>query len=1089
MSSRRLTPFLLAVATAATTLSAAPPASPNLEFTEFAREPMVRNVVAVSVDEQGRVYATSVVRRQAADLDIRRFTEWIETDLSLTSVDAKRDFFQSQLTPANSATFAERFEDTNGDGSYDFADLNLLADTISRLEDTDGDGVADRVTKFNATENTHITGIAAGLAAWDHSLYVAVEPDLIRLTDTDGDDRPDTRDVLAHGFSNHIGYGGHNFSGATIGPDGRIYAAVADRGMNVTAFDGSRHANPHSGAIVRAELDGSGFEIYATGIRNVQEPAFDAHGNLLGVDNDGDMPGERERFVYLAEGSDTGWRTYWQYRKSNYNPWQHEGLEKPPHAGQPAYLFPPLSLYYDGPAGFAFNPGTALSPTYRDYFFLSAFPSRQLYAFQVEPDGAAFRMINSHTAASGVLMVGLAFGPDGKLYAADWSSDGYAMNENGAVWTIDDPAYADSDLRRETATLLARDWTRVSLTELPAHLAHADQRVRLKAQFELARQQADDVLLNVAVDHHQPQLARLHAIWGIGQCLRSGKWGLTPGAFSILCIDPDPEVRAQTAKILGEIKTDTRPSSTDLLHILVRDPADRPRFFAAIALGRTGRPDAVPLLLDYLRQDGADPYHRHAAVMGLAGCATPAQLATLATDADVHVRLGAVVALRRQASPLVADFLADPDPLVVAEAALAIYDDSAIPAAWPALAALLDHRERPQLERSTRRALATAQRLRDATNATRVATYATDSNQPLPLRHYALTLLQDWAEPARLDSVQGAYRALPAVDATTLATAVAPSLRTLATTPDPELARAAWDAATAFGIEPNVADLRLIVQQDTPLAADALRILTATTATNNLADLATTALDSAHPPVRAAALRALAQADPAAANHYFETHATALPAPVTRAALEVIPSTTALRDLTTALRDDTLPPDLALDVLLAAQASADATVQATLAAYQNSKDATDPLAPYRETLHGGDPAAGAEVFRTSVTAQCTLCHRVEGPGSNVGPALARIGQKRSPEYLLRALVAPGADVALGFGFTSLTLQNGEVVGGTLLAETAEAVTMKLADNTERIVPLADIAARTPLMSSMPPMGQIMTRPQLRDLLAYLQSLQ
>ena len=102
------------------------PGANGLELTEFAREPMVRNAVAIAVDEHERVFVTSVVRRQAADLDIRRFREWIEKDVSLTSVEEKQAWFREQLTPANSAEFADRFEDRNGDGLFDFNDLALL---------------------------------------------------------------------------------------------------------------------------------------------------------------------------------------------------------------------------------------------------------------------------------------------------------------------------------------------------------------------------------------------------------------------------------------------------------------------------------------------------------------------------------------------------------------------------------------------------------------------------------------------------------------------------------------------------------------------------------------------------------------------------------------------------------------------------------------------------------------------------------------------------------------------------------------------------------------------------------------------------
>ena len=44
------------------------------------------------------------------------------------------------------------------------------------------------------------------------------------------------------------------------------------------------------------------------------------------------------------------------------------------------------------------------------------------------------------------------------------------------------------------------------------------------------------------------------------------------------------------------------------------------RFFAAIALGKLGRPQAIEPLLALLRATGeTDPYLRHAGVMGLAG--------------------------------------------------------------------------------------------------------------------------------------------------------------------------------------------------------------------------------------------------------------------------------------------------------------------------------------------------------------------------------------------------------------------------------------------------------------------------------------
>jgi putative heme-binding domain-containing protein len=183
-----------------------------------------------------------------------------------------------------------------------------------------------------------------------------------------------------------------------------------------------------------------------------------------------------------------------------------------------------------------------------------------------------------------------------------------------------------------------------------------------------------------------------------------------------------------------------------------------------------------------------------------------------------------------------------------------------------------------------------------------------------------------------------------------------------------------------------------------------------------------------------------------------------------------------------------LDPALALDVLLAAADSDDHRIKEFLASYQDSKDATNPLAPFIETLHGGDAMRGKAVFETSVAAQCTLCHRIGRKGSSVGPPLTKIGQQ-PVEYLLESLVNPGAVVAMGYGITSVTLQSGEVVAGTLTQESDQTIEVKTADGSVRQIALSDIASRTTPVSSMPPMGALMSRLELRDLLAYLQSLQ
>ena len=101
--------------------------------------------------------------------------------------------------------------------------------------------------------------------------------------------------VISEGYSTHPAFGGHGISGLTMGPDGRIYWEVGDIGLDVTDKSGKRWSYPNQGAVMRSEPDGSNFEVFATGIRNLQEFSFDEYGNLISVDNDGDHQGETER--------------------------------------------------------------------------------------------------------------------------------------------------------------------------------------------------------------------------------------------------------------------------------------------------------------------------------------------------------------------------------------------------------------------------------------------------------------------------------------------------------------------------------------------------------------------------------------------------------------------------------------------------------------------------------------------------------------------------------------------------------------------------------------------------------------------------
>ncbi|CAN5153993.1 c-type cytochrome [soil metagenome] len=1069
--------------------------SDGLVLERWASEPMFKNPVALDIDPQGRVFVTETVRRKAADLDIRQFRAWVPTDLSLTSVEEKRAFYRRELIPENGARYRS-IGDQNGDGVIDWRDLTVLSDRIYRLEDSDGDGKADRSTLFAAGFDTEVTDIAAGILCFDGQVYATVAPDFWKLTDTDDDGVADERQSLAHGFGVHIAYAGHNMHGPTLGPDGRIYWSVADKGTNVTSREGAHHFYPDRGTVMRCEPDGSRLEVFAHGVRNTQELAFDALGNLFAVDNDGDMRGEKERYLYLTEGSDSGWRTNWQYRMGDYNPWMDEDLSVTASDGQPAHITPAIGFAKDGPAGFAYNPGTALSETFHDHFFVTWFPGGTISALRMVPDGAAFAVEDERVVARGRLFVGINFGPDGALYACDWSADGYELNEMGGIWRMDVDSAAGSARRQEVAELLRAEessWDEGRLAEL---LGHADQRVRLRSQFALAKRGAAATLVAVLRDGGRPQVARVHALWGLGQMGRQGHGEVGDGILAAALADADPEIRAQAAKVAGELPSRSGETGAPLVTLLA-DESERAGFLAAIALGKLEVAGAVAPLVALLEEKGGhDPFLRHAAVSGLVGCADLAALESLATHPSVAVRVGAVVALRRVGAPEVATFLHDADRKVVAEAARAIHDDWSIPAALPALAALGGAALGD--EAVARRVISANLRLRDVGGVLRILEIAADGALPVAVRVAALGAVAQWPDPEVLDTVEGRHRPLDPVAAAEVARLAKPALAGLLGNDIPrEVASAAADAALAIGAGADAGEMAdWVADASRPVSdrASALEAVVASGDERAVAEAVQTARRSDQPLLRVAALRVMAarhpETFPAIAAEALQTGS--IPEKQTALGLLAVDRSEGAVALVAArmeaLSEGRIDPAIQLDVLEAARAMESDTLSAAVRAYEATKDPGDPLAAFRESLEGGDPARGEDIFANNIAAQCMLCHRVGESGSQVGPELSQAGARSTREQLLESLVLPSAVVAQGFGFSTLTLHDGSTVSGTLAGEDDGVIHVGTPDGATVEIAREGVASQTPPVSTMPPMGTILNPREIRDLIAYLAGL-
>lgn len=1036
----------------------------------WAAEPDLANPVAFCFDMLGRVYVAETFRQEYHGVpDNRGHRYWLEDDLRLQTVEERGEMYLK-----HHPEYAEEYTREH--------------ERIRRLVDTDGDGKADQSTVFADGFNDLLDGTGAGVLARGKDVWFTCIPKLWKLSDLDMDGVADHREALHHGYGVRVAFRGHDMHGLIIGPDGKLYFSIGDRGYNVLTKEGSRLVEPGRGAVFRCNLDGTELEVFATGLRNPQELAFDDYGNLFTGDNNCDA-GDRARLVYLMEGSDAGWSMNFQYLPDR-GPWMSESWWKPRFDGQPAFLNAPLKNMTAGPSGFTHYPGVGLPEKYNDSFFLADFRGGAngsgIVRFNLKADGAGFAVNEEEQFWWKILATDVDFGPDCKLYTLDWVA-GWVGPGKGRIYQLnqDDVSQETSALMERTAALLAADLNLLPTSDLLKLLSFPDYRVRLEAQLVLMSR-GDGVLGPLSVLAGSPKggtKARIHAIWALTHLQANELLG-------IYLNDQDAEVRAQAAKGLGENRNaDAAVTLTELL----QDSSPRVRYFAAEALGKIaeakqwstdGGKRIADKLFDVLRANqNQDRFLRHACAYALGRIARaggPQLYAHYQSKQDspiASVRLGAVLGLRFAGGVEVAEFLNDSDPFVAAEAAIAIYDtglDSAMPQLADHLSRCLpptsSTSSKPMSFAFTRRALHAANRRGSEQDLENIFRLVFDEGNDIKLREEAAKLAADWSQPQEFDLVRNESRTYGKRDAATTAKHLQDYLPAMLRHNSPAIQLAAIQAvrgnriggdkiesqllalieSNGAKVHVRTAALEALQQQQSPQLGKALAAAGA----------------SSEQKLRAQAVRMLAKWQPEEALPIL---ANVLPnaAPPEQAAAFV-----ALADLNSPDADeliaewvarmaaDQVDPSVQLELFECATARAaggSQLVDASLKKWRQAMDQQDPLAWQNISLHGGDVGAGRDVFYNNATASCQRCHFVETEAHaemapEVGPELSSVGLTLSRQELLESILQPTKKIASGFEF-----YDGD---GQLL----------------------------PISAMTPGLGQALTPRELRDLVAYLDSL-
>ncbi len=1110
-------------------------AAPGMKIDLFAAEPMLQNVVSFAFDEHGRCYVVESNRRRTSVFDIRGLGEWLDNDYSFRTVEDRANFFRTTLSSTNPKLpdflKAKRglLADHNRDGLVDWHDLEVQSERIRLLVDTNADGRADSATVLAESFDGLTSGVAAGVLARKGEVWFTCIPDLWKMSN---DELRMTKGVpnlaapinphirhssfgisnLLSGFGVHIAFGGHDMHGLKMGPDGKIYFSIADRGTGTNLWDKitdkwpglTMEALADSGGVFRCNQDGTEFEVVCIGLRNPQELAFDEFGNLFAGENNADG-GDKARWIHVVEGADYGWRIGWQWLPK-LGAWNSEMFWGMAGTNTSAYYLPPVAHIGAGPAGIAYYPGTGLPARYDRHFFMCDFrggPNSVVRAFALRPKGASFEAYDESGFLTGPLCTDVDFGVDGAVYVSDWVK-GWDKTDKGRIYRGFDPTLANDPAVLEVKKLLSEGMEKRPNEELARLLGHRDMRVRLEAQFQLTRAENYEILRRTAFDQNG-KLARLHALWSLEQIVRTmtvtntASWIDESVRLLPLLNDSDEQVRAATCRYMGSALL---VDSKERLESLLTDQTARVRAFAANALRALkhkelfarrsstfrerattvankllGTKIGVPSVgVAYPREELEqlfvenklpDAFLLHSGVMLIAEHLesilrlklSPAAYAEVFSNYYGHhesssVRLACVLALRRLERPEIAQFLNDSDPQIVLEAARAI-NDVPIPEAMNALAQKLSlsfWRGEFYNPKTTppllRRAMNARFRLGGKENAHDLASFAAQEQVPEALRVEALELLALWPNPPGRDRVVGLWRPLPARDGRVASDALASVSMRVEASASVPVKAAARKAVAALSVATGEMAATGLGREEVSSVAKVLESGTITEQQGALNILA-------------------ASGDPEAVK-------------VLGAWLDKLVA-------------GGVAKELQLDVLEAVQGNksllASATAKEKLAKFESSRDAKDALAKWRECLYGGNAEEGKKTFIERQDAACFRCHKINGEGGEVGPEMAGLGTRQTREYILESILLPNKRIAPGFESVLVTLKNGTSYAGMLKSETDTELVINSPEDGVLTVKKADVKARDRGLSAMPEeQGNILSKPDIRNLIEFLSTL-
>ncbi|RUL82173.1 c-type cytochrome [Tautonia sociabilis] len=911
-------------------------------------------------------------------------------------------------------------------------------DRVTILGDFGPDGRARSVTQF-AEDLTIPIGLLplSATEALVHSI-----PEILRLTDTDGDGKADRREVVLK----HYGFRDtHGMTNAfTLGFDGWVYACHGFSNTSTVEAGNGGSITMQSGNTYRFRPDGSAIEQWTWGQVNPFGLTLDALGDLWSSDCH-TMP-----IYLLLRGA---------YYPSFGKP--HDGLG-----------FGPSMMEHQhgstGIAGIVRYQADHFPEPWRDTIFIGNPVTSRVNHDRIEWVGSTPKAIEQPDFIVSddpwFRPVDLELGPDGALYIADFYNriiGHYEVplthpgrdRDRGRIWRV---VYVGEDGSNPPPEMPRPDWAAASVAELVDDLDHPNLAVRLRATHELVgRGPGEEVAgaLLAAMEAGSSAEARVHALWALE---RLGTLPADRLAASV--VDPDRAVRVHAMRLLAERSAwDAGPRDYALIGLKDADPFVRRA--AADALGR--HPEAgliLPLLEARQAAEPADSHLVHVIRMALRDqLRSPSSWESLPesmSDADrgaiADVALGVPTA---EAAGFLLDYLRtapgapeDASRFVEHVARYGAEGSQAEARSFARSASEGDLRRGLDLLRAIHRGL----QARGASPDEETVGWAVE---------LARALLGSAEDRDRVDAVDliGSFRLRPLVaDLDAL----------LADPGGPEAARlAAIDARAAIDPSGSVPPLSALLGSAVEPAA--------------IRDRAAEALGRlSRPESQASLLDTLAIAP----SRLQRTIAVALSATEAgaEALLEAVEAGKAPAAL---LREPGVQIRMTNIGIPAMVSRIEALTEGLPPADEALRQQVDDrLARFSSLEQAPDVELGRAVFFE----HCASCHKIGDEGAQVGPQLDGVGV-RGPLRLMEDILNPNLNVDQAFRATTLALVDGRVLTGLLLAEEGDVLVLADAEGKSQRIPAADVEERTTApLSPMPAnFGERIPEDEFDRLIAYL----